>query len=165
MAKSFLPVGRNAFEQRYLNGHCDALACALSSYYRTPIHVLYPVHILPTGSRRDSPDFLHAFTLVDGQPVDARGARALSAVYADYQAFLEVLKKPSDARMMFDERVFTDAADFLGRAGCSPLHIVQALDDVVAEFRLDTIRAAFAKAELVELQRWYEVDDSPGIML
>lgn len=165
MPRSLLPQGKTPFEHQYLNGRCDALAIALSAYYNAPIHVLYPVHVLHTGGHRHSLDFLHAYVWQDGAAIDARGKRDVTSLREDFTPLLNALKKPADHMMVFEEKVFENADDFLRRGGCSPAHIVSALEDAQQPFNLDGHQVSVARLKLVELQHWYETEEDPGLFI
>lgn len=97
--------------------------------------------------------------------MDTRGMRDVASLQADFTAILHALKKPADKTMVFEEKVFYDAGDFLRRGGCSPEHIVSALDDAEQAFHLDESKVAIARSHLVELQRWYETEEDPGLFI
>jgi hypothetical protein len=130
-------VEKQEFEKKYMLGYCDALAMALSSYADLPIRAMYPVHVLPDGSERVDPDFLHVYVMDGDQAWDAKGKRSEKEVAEDFSEFMTLLKRPGDLEMRISTQDYNDVDDLVESKGCNTANIPQALKDAVEYLGID----------------------------
>jgi len=129
----------NEFEKRYMGGHCDALAIALSTVTGRPIVSLHVAHYSSKGDRTD-PDFLHVVVeMPDGNCLDAKGLRSLAEVMAEFNDMAQSLKAPEDEFVSFCLREYEDAETFVGLSGCNPEGAVQALTEIMDQPQLRSV--------------------------
>jgi len=126
-------AAERTFEERYMGGHCDALAIALSTVTGHRIVSLHVVHNRPERDRTD-PDFLHVVVeLPDGNCLDAKGVRPLADVMSEFNAMAQSLKTAEDESVSFCLREYDDASTFVAATGCNPEGAVQALSELMGQ--------------------------------
>jgi hypothetical protein len=119
------------FVQRYLHGHCDALAVALAVALEKPIVAFYPMHQHQDGSVRRDPDFVHVAIRDGTQVMDAKGLRSVSAMMADFSSLLALVKRPEDIQVTAVSRIFPDAREFIAETNCNPAEPMMAFRDLL----------------------------------
>jgi hypothetical protein len=146
-----LVPAHQAFVAKYMNGHCDALAIALSTYFEYSIVALRPVHVKADGRRQVDPDFLHVYVVDQGDLAwDARGLRPQAQVLADFEPFLQVLRREDDVTMEVDSTTYNDAREFVFEAGSDPSRAGPALDEAIVPLGLCQAMAVSTRSILAD---------------